>query len=470
MNQDPLIKKYALITVLVASFTTPFMGSAVNLAIPSIGREFDSSALLLSWVVSSYLLSSAAFLLPFGRLADLVGRKKVFIMGVLIFSVSSLLCGLAWSIQALIGLRLLQGVGSAMTFGTGMAILTSVYPPQERGRVLGFNVATVYTGLSLGPVLGGAMNQHLGWESIFFLNAVIGLAALVSATKIKGEWAGARGESFDTTGSVLYMAGLVAFLYAFSSIATSDTAKYILLAGLVLLVLFVWHELKSKSPLIDLKLFSRNVTFAMSNLAALINYSATFAVTFVLSLVLQVVIGYSSSTAGMILLAQPVMMALLSPFAGTLSDRVQPRIVSSIGMALSALGLFLLSFVVKETPVWLIVGNLMVLGTGFALFSSPNMNAIMGSVDKRFYGVASSTSGTMRLVGQAVSVAVATMIIDLYVGSAQLGPAVAEQLQRSSNVAFIVFAVTCVGGVFASLARGNMVRGAKQAGDKAGKT
>ncbi len=469
MNQDPLIKKYALITVLVASFTTPFMGSAVNLAIPSIGREFNSSALLLSWVVSSYLLSSAAFLLPFGRLADMVGRKKVFIIGVLIFSVSSLLCGLAWSIQALIGLRLLQGVGSAMTFGTGMAILTSVYPPQERGRVLGFNVATVYTGLSLGPVLGGAMNQHLGWESIFLLNAVIGLAALVFATRIKGEWAGARGESFDTTGSVLYMAGLVAFLYAFSSIATSDTAKYILLAGLVLLVLFVWHELKSKSPLIDLKLFSRNVTFAMSNLAALINYSATFAVTFVLSLVLQVVIGYSSSTAGMILLAQPVMMALLSPFAGTLSDRVQPRIVSSIGMALSALGLFLLSFVVKETPVWLIVGNLMVLGTGFALFSSPNMNAIMGSVDKRFYGVASSTSGTMRLVGQAVSVAVATLIIDLYVGSAQLGPAVAEQLQRSSNVAFIVFAVTCVGGVFASLARGNMDRGAKQAGDKAGK-
>lgn len=464
MNQDPAIKKYTLITVMVASFTTPFMGSAINLAIPSIGRQFDSSALLLSWVVSSYLLSSAAFLLPFGRLADMIGRKKVFIFGVIIFSVSSLLCGFAWSIQALIGLRILQGVGSAMTFGTGMAILTSVYPPQERGRVLGINVATVYTGLSLGPVLGGMMNQHLGWESIFLLNAVIGLAALVTATRIKGEWAGARGESFDTTGAVLYMAGLAAFLYAFSSIATSDPAKYVLALGLGLLVLFVRHEMKSSQPLIDIKLFSRNVTFAMSNLAALINYSATFAVTFLMSLVLQVVIGYSSSAAGMILLAQPVMMALLSPFAGALSDRVQPRIVSSIGMGLSSLGLFLLSFVVKETPPWLIVGNLMLLGTGFALFSSPNMNAIMGSVDKRFYGVASSTSGTMRLIGQAVSVAIATLIIDLYVGSAQLGPAVAEQLQKSSNVAFIVFAVTCIGGVFASLARGNVERSAKQAG------
>ena len=464
MNQDPAIKRYALITVMVASFTTPFMGSAINLAIPSIGREFNSSALLLSWVVSSYLLSSAAFLLPFGRLADMVGRKKIFVLGVIIFSISSLLCGLAWSVQALIGLRVLQGVGSAMTFGTGMAILTSIYPPRERGRVLGINVATVYTGLSLGPVLGGAMNQHLGWESIFFLNAVIGLTALVSAVKIKGEWAGARGESFDTTGTVLYMAGLVAFLYAFSTIATADTSKYILIAGLVLLVLFIRNEMKSNQPLIDIKLFSRNVTFAMSNLAALINYSATFAVTFLLSLVLQVVVGHSSSAAGMILLAQPVMMALLSPFAGALSDRVQPRIVSSVGMGLSALGLFLLSFVAKETPVWLVVGVLMLLGTGFALFSSPNMNAIMSSVDKRYYGVASSTSGTMRLVGQAVSIAVATLIIDLYVGSAQLTPAVAEQLQKSSKVAFIVFAVTCVGGVFASLARGNMERGAKQAG------
>lgn len=465
MNQDPATKKYALITVMVASFTTPFMGSAINLAIPSIGHEFNSSALLLSWVVSSYLLSSAAFLLPFGRLADMVGRKKIFTLGVIIFSISSLLCGLAWSVQALIGLRILQGVGSAMTFGTGMAILTSIYPPQERGRVLGINVATVYTGLSLGPVLGGAMNQHLGWESIFFLNAVIGLAALVSAARIKGEWAGAKGESFDTAGTVLYMAGLVAFLFAFSTIATSDTSKYILLMGLVLLVLFVRHEMKSNQPLIDIKLFSRNVTFAMSNLAALINYSATFAVTFLMSLVLQVVIGYSSSAAGMILLAQPVMMALLSPFAGALSDRVQPRLVSSIGMGLSALGLFLLSFVARETPVGLIVGILMLLGTGFALFSSPNMNAIMGSVDKRYYGVASSTSGTMRLIGQAVSIAVATLIIDLYVGSAQLSPAVAEQLQKSSKVAFIVFAITCVGGVFASLARGNMNREAKQAGE-----
>ncbi len=463
MNHDPATKKYALITVMLASFTTPFMGSAINLAIPSIGQQFGSNALLLSWVVSSYILSSAAFLLPFGRLADMVGRKKIFVLGVAIFLISSLLCGFAWSVQALIGLRVLQGVGSAMTFGTGTAILTSIFPPRERGRVLGLNVATVYTGLSLGPVLGGAMNQHLGWESIFFLNAVVGLTVLAFAVKIKGEWVGAEGESFDTAGTAFYMAGLVAFLYAISTIATSEASKYILLLGLVLLVLFVRHEIGSKYPLIDIKLLTRNVTFAMSNLAALINYSATFALTFLLSLVLQVGMGHSSSAAGMILLAQPVMMALLSPFAGSLSDRVQPRIVSSIGMGLSALGLFLFSFLARETPVWIIIGILVLLGIGFALFSSPNMNAIMSSVDKRYYGIASSTSGTMRLVGQAVSIAVATLIIDLYVGSAQLTPAVADPLLKSAKVAFVVFAITCVGGVFASLARGDMDREAKLA-------
>lgn len=465
MNQDPALKKYTLITVMVASFSTPFMGSAINLAIPSIGREFNSTALMLSWVVSSYLLATAAFLLPFGRLADISGRKKVFILGVIIFTLSSLLCGLAWSIQSLIWFRILQGIGSAMTFGTGMAILTSVFPPQERGRVLGINVATVYTGLSLGPVLGGAMNQHLGWASIFFLNTAIGLVTYISAIKIKGEWAGAKGESFDITGSVLYMIGLVAFLYAFSSIATAVLAKYILVIGLGLLILFVRHEMKSKQPLININLFSQNITFALSNLAALINYSATFAVTFLLSLYLQVVMGYSSSTAGLILLAQPIIMALLSPFAGSLSDRMEPRIVSSWGMGLTTLGLFFLGFISRSTPLWLLVVNLMVLGTGFALFSSPNMNAIMGSVEKRFYGVASSTSGTMRLIGQAISVATATLIIDLYVGSAQLGPATADMLQKSVNVSFIVFAVTCIGGIFASLARGNINTGAKRAED-----
>lgn len=475
MDQDAPLKKYTLLVAMGASFLTPFMGSAINLAVPSIGRDFNSSAILLSWVVTSYLLSSAAFLVPFGRLADIVGRKKIFLAGVAAFSLFSLLCGLARSIESLIIFRILQGVGSAMIFGTGMAILTSVFPPQERGRVLGLNVAVVYTGLSLGPVLGGWMNHNLGWQSIFYFNALVGILILFfTVSRLAGEWAGARGESFDFTGAVLYSAGLVMFMYGISSIATSAWAGYFLAAGLAVMAGFVRYEIRVAQPVLNMRLFTGNATFAFSNLAALINYSATFAVGFLLSLHLQVVMGYNSQIAGLILLAQPVIMALLSPFAGRLSDRVEPRVVSSWGMALTTMGLLVFCFISSSTPIWLVMGNLGLLGTGFALFSSPNSNAVMGSVEKRFYGVASSALGTMRLTGQAVSMAIVTLIIAFFVGNVKLGPEYSELLIRSSRTAFIVFTVLCFAGIFASLARGNVRTGAGppgvgQAGTAGGK-
>lgn len=462
MDQNASLRKHTLISAMTAAFLTPFMGSAINLAIPNIGLEFNASATLLSWTVSSYLLITAALLLPFGRLADMVGRKKVFVIGLAIFSLGSLLSAAAWSIESLIVFRLLQGAGGAMIFGTSMAIVTSVFPPQERGKVLGYNVAAVYTGLSLGPVLGGALNHQLGWRSIYYLMVLLGAAAFViTLTKLKGEWLGGAGERFDSAGTVLYMVGLVAVLYGFSTIATSAWAKYILVLGLIVLVIFVRHEIRETHPILNMKLF-KNVGFAFSNLAALINYSATFAVGFLLSLHLQVVMGINSQTSGLILLAQPVIMAVLSPFAGRLSDRVEPRVVASWGMGLTTLGLFSLVFISRSTPVWLIIVNLALLGTGFALFSSPNSNAIMGSVEKRFYGVASSTLGTMRLIGQALSMAVATLFIDLYVGTAGLSPAYTDQIVTSEKVSFVVFAVTCLFGIYASLARGKIISGAER--------
>lgn len=467
MEQNAALKRYTLMVAATASFLTPFMGSSVNLAIPSIGRQFNADAYMLSWVATSYILASAAFLLPFGRLADIVGRKKVFLTGVAFFGLSSLLCGLAWTIETLIGFRVLQGIGSAMIFGTGMAILTSVFPPRERGKVLGINVATVYVGLSLGPVLGGTMNHNLGWQSIFYFTTVIAVFVfLLTVARLKGEWAGARGERYDFTGAVLYVVGLVALMYGFSSVAASGWAGYLLAAGLVLMLWFIRHETRLQQPLMNLHLFSRNVTFALSNLAALINYSATFAVGFLLSLHLQVVLGYDSQAAGMILLSQPVIMAAISPFAGKLSDRVEPRVVASWGMTLTTVGLLLLCFINPHTPLWLLIINLALLGTGFALFSSPNSNAVMSAVEKRFYGVASSTLGTMRLVGQASSMAIVTLVLAVFVGRAELTAANAVQFMAGARTAFIIMTVLCFGGIFASLARGN-VRSGPHAGGQA---
>lgn len=457
MDNQASLRKYALVSATMAAFLTPFMSNSINLAIPAIGEEFQTSALLLSWVVSSYLLASAAFLVPMGRLADIVGRKKVFATGVFLFALFSLLCGLAGSIQAFLIYRVLQGIGSAMIFGTNMAILTSVFPPQERGKAIGINSASVYLGLSLGPVLGGFLNHRFGWQSIFLFITVWALIAfLVIVFKLKSEWLGAGQEKYDGLGAVLYFLGIVSFMYGLSSFTSVSWAPYALITGVLILGFFIYYETKAVNPLMDIKLFSNNVAFAFSNLAAFINYSATFAATFLLSLYLQSVRGYDSQVSGLILLAQPMVMAALSPMAGSLSDRVEPRKVASLGMTITSVSLFVFWFLGSDTPIPLVMANLLFMGAGFALFASPNTNAVMSSVTREVYGLASSTLGTMRLVGQSVSMAIVTLLMSLFIGNVELEFASQAALIQCAKVSFLVFSVLCLMGIFASLARGNV--------------
>lgn len=454
MNNTRNMKNYVLLVATLSAFLTPFMSSSINLAVPAIGREFHLEALMLNWIVTCFLLASAVFLLPFGRVADLYGRKKVFLAGIIIYTVLSLFSGLATSGEMLILFRILHGIGGALIFGTGVAILTSVFPPTERGRVLGLNVAAVYTGLSLGPVVGGFLTHQLGWRYIFFLNFLLGLIVVFTTLfKLKGEWREARGEKFDLVGAVLYSLSMMALMYGIATVNSVPHARWVLLLGVVLLVWFIRQELRYRYPLLNLNLF-RNVVFAFSNVAALINYSATFAVGFLLSLYLQVVKGLDAQTAGFILLAQPVLIAILSPLAGRLSDRVEPRLIASLGMALTFVGLFLFIFLNRTTSLWVVIGNLVFLGIGFALFSSPNTNAVMSSVEKRYYGVASATLGTMRLVGQALSMALVTLFFTLYLKGTVIAPASAPLLLKSMHISFIIFAILSAAGVFASLARG----------------
>ena len=220
MEAVPPVKSHktaVLLVTSIAAFLTPFMAASVNIALPSIGREYSVDAVTLSWIATSFILSAAVFLIPLGRIADISGRKKVFIWGGAIFGAASVIAALAWSPQVLIAARVIQGVGGAMLFGTVAAIISSVYAPGERGRAMGINIAITYVGLSLGPFLGGMMTQYLGWRSIFWLNALLcALLLLVTAWKLKPEWAEARGERFDLFGSVIYGAGLVALMYGLS--------------------------------------------------------------------------------------------------------------------------------------------------------------------------------------------------------------------------------------------------------------
>lgn len=449
-------KRYALVVATLGSFLAPFMGSSVNIALPSIGEEFSMDAILLSWVATSYLLSAAVFLVPFGKIADIYGRKKIFTYGMLLYTAFSLLCGISSSSTLLIFFRMLQGMGSAMVFGTGIAIITSVFPLGERGKALGINVASVYLGLTLGPFLGGLLTQHFGWRSVFLVNVPVGLATiLIIFWKLKGEWAEARGERFDLIGSMCYGLTLVAMMYGFSLLPAMSGA-YLILLGALGLLLFVKLEMKAEAPVLDVNLFRKNTVFAFSNLAALISYSATFAVAFLLSLYLQYVKGLSPQDAGILLVSQPVVMAILSPLAGRLSDVIEPRVVASAGMAITVVGLLLFTLLDEKTALSFILLSLVLLGFGFALFSSPNTNAVMSSVEKRFYGVASGTIGTMRLIGQMLSMGIAMLIFAVYIGRVEITPEYYEFFLRSVRLAFLIFAVLCFGGIFASLARGKV--------------
>ncbi|TEU18224.1 MAG: MFS transporter [Dehalococcoidia bacterium] len=449
-------KRVVLLVVTIAVFVFPFMGSAVNIALPTIGKELALDAVTLGWIATAYFLSSAALLVPLGRIADIYGRKKIFTCGIVIFTLSSLFSGMANSATMLISWRVFQGVGGAMLAGTAAALLTTVFPANERGKVLGIYVAAAYIGLSLGPVLGGVLTERLGWRSIFFLGALLGLAVIgVVLWKLKGEWTGAKGEKFDFAGSVIYILGLVALVYGFTLLPAMSGVGLII-GGIIGLSAFVRWEMRTRSPVLDVNLFRNSKAFTLSNLAALINYSATFAITFLMSLYLQYLKGFNPGSAGLILVAMPAMQAIFSPLAGRLSDRIEPRLIASAGMALTTIGLIIFIFLNEATPLGLIIGNLLLIGFGFALFVSPNTNAVMSSAPNTAYGVASAMLATMQQVGMVLSMGIAMLMFTLYIGRVQITPEYYPLFQQSIKTAFIIFAILCFGGIFASLARGKV--------------
>jgi len=456
LSTDKSLEKYALFVATLTSFMGPFMISAVNVALPAIQAEFSADAVILSWVATSFLLAMAVFLVPFGKVADIYGRKKIFSLGVVLFTLSSLLAAFSFSIKVLIFMRVLQGLGAAMFVTTGMAILTSIFPPSRRGRAIGIYVAAVYIGLSAGPFVGGFITRYLGWRSIFAVVVPFGAASVFMTIKyLKGEWADARGETLDIRGSVLYGLSILILIYG-ASLLPRMVAVYLMLAGLVGLGLFIRLELRVPYPVFEVKLFNQNRLFTFSSLAALINYSATSALMFLLSLYLQYIKGAPPQYAGSILIAQPIMMAVFSPLAGRLSDRIEPRLIASTGMTITTLGLSFFIFVGPNTSQVLIVLTLALLGFGFALFSSPNMNAIMSAVEKRYLGIASGTVATMRLLGQMVSMAIAMVVFAVFIGREPISPANYGEFLKSVRVSFLIFSLLCALGILFSLLRGEL--------------
>jgi len=459
MEQEPntpaqeMNKTVVLLIATLATFLTPFMGTSLIIALPSIGNELAVNAILLSWITTAYFLTSAMFAVPFGRIADIYGMKRIFTYGIIILTISTFLAAISPSAEFLVVTRAFQGVASAMIFVTALAIITSVYPPQERGKAIGINIMAGYTGLVLGPVLGGFLTQYLGWRSIFYFIVPLCILVLVLVWwKMTGEWAESRDEKLDHWGTILYIIMLSLVLIGFSTI-TGTFGIVMVILGIVGFIGFVIWELRVEHPVLEVKLFFENRRFAYSNLATLITYIATFVVSFLLSLYLQYIKGLDPEVTGLFVVVQTFFMVVISPFAGKLSDKFDPGRLASLGMAIISMGLLIMAFLTEKTSLYVIIAGLAVIGIGIGIFSAPNTHAIMGSVERKYFGVASATLSTMRLLGQTFGMGLILIVFAVYIGAVQFTPQNYPALLTSIQVTFIISVLLSVVAIFASLAR-----------------
>jgi len=452
--QLPTSRSATLFVVCVAHFLMPFMMSAVGVALPTLGRELHASALQLGLVETTYVLSASIFLLAMGRLGDIHGRRRIFQYGIVIFTLVGGLLSQAWSIESVIALRFLQGMGGSMVMATTFAIVVSVFPPDERGKALGIAVASVYAGISCGPFFGGLLVSALGWRSIFYLSVPLGLLTfLISRAKLRGEWAESRGEPFDLRGASVYALGILLLISGASNLDRGAWAWGMSLTGLIILGLFLKLETLTPYPLLNMQLLLGNRVFALSSLAALFNYAATFGVTFFLSLYLQYVKGMDPRQAGLVLIIQPLTQALLSPLCGRLADRFAAARVATIGMSFCALGLGCAALLAARSPLPLVILVLTFLGLGFALFSSPNISVIMGSVAPRHLGIASSLNSSVRTLGMMTSMTIITIIFSMTMGGNAVSAATQPAFLLAMRSSLLVFCALCGVGIFCSVHR-----------------
>ena len=443
------LKRDILIVGILVSFLTPFVRSSINLALPALAIEFELSAVFLTWISTVYLLVNAILYIPFGRIGDIYGRKRIFQYGLIIFTISSFISAFSISGEMFLFFRILQAIGNAMIFANLNAMISSAFPENERGRAFGITSMSVFVGLIIGPILGGAITEIVGWRTLFYLDTIIGIIAAYAITRFKHDWIDAEGEKLDILGSFLLGISLIAIIYGFSNL-THKYSLFLLIGGIIALSLFYLVQKRASFPLINLDLFkSRSFTFG--NITAFINYGAFVSVGFILSLYLQYLKGYSPLTAGLIVSIQSIMMVIVSPFAGRLSDKIDPGNVSTAGMVLTTIGVALMTLINFENAPYLGIISLIVFGAGIGLFYSSNTKVVMSSVDKNYFGIASATLSNIRSMGQIFGMGIVLLIISTILGNAQIMPSNYPQLIISLKLSLVALAVLSAIGIFTSI-------------------
>lgn len=449
----------------VGAFMSPFDGTVVSVALPKLAPALHLGFVGALWIQAIYLLALTVLLVPAGRLADAWGGMRLYRLGAALFALTSVAAGASSSATWMLGARCAQGVAAALLSATSTALVTEAFPSSERGKALGINVTAVYVGLAAGPVLGGVLTEQAGWRWIFYVNIPVAVASLAWGWRLADD---RRSAPFrlDLGGVALLATGLGLTLVGVTLAPvwgwTMPSSLVLISAGFGGVVAFVALESRRPDPLLDVGLFRRSRVFAAANFAALANYTAFFAVTVLTAVFLQVSGGRSPAEAGYLLVSQPVVMAALSSTAGRASDRVGSRWLASGGMAVIAVGLLLLSRLPAKPSIPALTVSLVVIGLGMAAFSSPNTSAVMGAAPRDRLGVASGTIGTMRFLGQALSIAILGSLATsrlgaagqavLFSGHAQ-SPQAAVSFVDGYRLAMLVGAGIAAAGALASLTR-----------------
>ena len=453
---SPAARWLALASICLVNLSNSLTMSSTNVAVPEIAKDLSADAVLISWIPTAFLLSNVVAILPAGRLADIHGRKRVYLTGIIVFTLASLLASQSLSIEWLLFTRVLQGLGSAMSFATGMAIVMSIFSASNRGMALGFANASVYIGMSCGPVLGGWFTETLGWRTIFmFPVPLITIAIVLILLRLKGEWKSETPDKVDWLGSLIFLAWACS-LFLGVSLLPSPSGVLCVSAGVAGLILFVYQQTTARFPLIRFRAIMDNRIFSRSLLASTCAYASNFPLVFLLSLYLQFIQGMSPAAAGKLMMLQAITMAIVAPFAGRLSDRFEPRIIATTGCLVMSCALMVLQHVDVDTSLHIIGAALMTLGFGFGLFTSPNNNAALGSVDKARLSIASALLSLSRLMGNMTGSAGVLLLVSIIIGNVELEPSQYRALLKVIRWVLSASCIYALSGAWFSYARGNV--------------
>ncbi|MBQ9160113.1 MAG: MFS transporter [Methanobrevibacter sp.] len=434
----------------ITSFFAVFLSNGIIIGVPAIAQDFAMNNVIQNWVPTILFLVVAVCTVPAGQISGKFGVKKSLLAGVLVFLIGSIGACLAFSTETFLVFRVLQGAGMAFLNVSAMAMVVQAVKPQNRGKALGFTVTGVYLATSLSPVICGFLVHNLGWRSMFyFVIPFLVLCIILMIVKIPHEWKTYENDKIDKVGSIIYAIGILAFVYGFTTL-TNTTGLILTIFGLVMLVIFGAYELRQTSPVFNMNLF-KNKKFTSSNIAALCSYIAVMVVTTILNYHFQYVRGWDAQMSGMILIITPIIMAVMAPNSGKLSDRIHPQKLAALGIGIAAVALAILTFLTGDTPLYIVVIAMILQGIGMGLFSSPNMNAIMSSVPPKDAPTASASQATMRTIGQTMSLGLSTLVFAWIMGTLPLATQYAGMIVSASQIICGICTAACILAVFASL-------------------